>query len=289
MTELEDLAWISRFIAGDEAAFAWVVERYQHSALRHAHAILHDLDQAWDVVQEAFIEAHAHRAELREPLAFPAWLRRIVRTGIARLRRGKGGEPLPDDLESTAPIPDADLEARQQHQLLALAVADLPQHERVVVHLFYLAGTSQNDIAQALGIPLNTVKTRLYSARARLGDQLLGVLGGSEPWWGARASLEFVQRVRLFRAIDQRDVSTTKLLIEAAPRLVHESRRRADDQVAGVRWGLTALHLAARAGDLATAQVLIEHGANLEASNRGPDSPQGGTPLYLLASESRSG
>jgi RNA polymerase sigma-70 factor (ECF subfamily) len=281
--EPEHLAWISRFVAGDEAAFARIVERYQHAALRHAHAALGHLDQAWDVVQEAFIEAHAHRAELRDPAAFPAWLHRIVRTRIARLRRGKTTDELPEDLESTALIPDADLETRQQRQLVAVAVADLPHHERVVVHLFYLAGTSQAEIAHALGIPLNTVKTRLYSARARLGAQLAGVLDGTTPQSGARASLEFVQRVRLFRAIDQRDLATTQLLVEAAPCLVHELRRRADDRVAGVRWGLTALHLAARAGDVEIARLLVEHGADLEARNRGPDAPHDGTPLYLAA------
>jgi len=281
--EPEHLVWIARFVAGEEAAFAWVVERYQHAAVRHAHAALGQLDQAWDVVQEAFIEAHAHRAELREPAAFPAWLRTIVRTRIARLRRGKTGEPVPDDLESAAPAPDEHLEAVQRRQLLAVAVADLPEHERVVVHLFYLAGTSQHEIAGALGIPVGTVKTRLHSARARLGEQLLGQLDGSAPWPGARGALEFVQRVRLFRAIDRGDAATVQLLVDAAPRLVHELRQRADDRVAGVRWGLTALHLAARAGDLATARLLIERGADLEAGNRGPDAPHGGTPLYLAA------
>jgi RNA polymerase sigma factor (sigma-70 family) len=282
-----DLVWIARFIAGEEVAFAWVVERYQHGMLRYAHAVLGHLDQAWDVVQEAFIEAHVHRAELREPAAFLVWLRRIVRTRIARLRRGKAGDTLSDDLESAAQTPEADLDARQQRQLLAVAVADLPQHERVVVHLFYLAGTSQDEIARTLGIPVNTVKTRLHSARARLGDRLLGVLDGSAPLEGARASLEFVQRVRLFRALDQGDLATMTLLVEAEPNLVHELRARADDQVAGVRWGLTALHLAARAGDLAIAQLLVKHGANLEASNRGPDAPQGATPLYLAAANGR--
>jgi RNA polymerase sigma factor (sigma-70 family) len=283
----EDLAWIARFLAGEEAAFAWVVERYQQGTLRHAHAVLGHLDQAWDVVQEAFIEAYEHRAELREQAAFPVWLRRIVRTRISRLRRGKTGDALPDDLESAAQSPEADLDARQQRQLIAVAVADLPQHERVVVHLFYLAGTSQDEIARTLGIPLNTVKTRLHSARARLGDRLLGLLDGSAPLPGAQASLEFVQRVRLFRALDQRDLATMTLLVDAAPNLVHEFRARADDHVAGVRWGLTALHLAARAGDVAIAQLLLEHGANLEASNRGPDAPQGATPLYLAVANGR--
>lgn len=285
--EPDDLGWIVRFVAGEEAAFAWVVERYQDAALRHAHAVLGHLDQAWDAVQEAFIDAHAHRAELREPAAFPGWLRRIVRTRIARLRRRKTGEPMPEDLESTAPTPDADLEAVQQRQLLAVAVADLPEHERVVVHLFYLAGTGQSEIAHALGIPLGTVKTRLHSARARLGERLLGQLDGSAPHPGARGALAFVQRVRLFRAIDHGDAATVQLLVEAAPGLVHELRQRADDRVAGARWGLTALHLAARAGDVAIARLLVEHGADLEAGNRGPEAPHGGTPLYLAAASGR--
>jgi ankyrin repeat protein len=199
----------------------------------------------------------------------------------------KGAEALPDELETFEPTPEAEFAARQQRQWLAVAIADLPQHERVVVHLAYLAGTSQDDIAVALGIPLNTVKSRLHSARGRLGQQLLGTLAASGSSSRARESLEFVQRVRLFRAIDQRDLATLALLLDATPRLAHERRRREDERVAAVRWGVTPLHLAAAAGDAAMAELLIEHGADLEADNRGPSAPRGGTPLYVAAAWGR--
>jgi RNA polymerase sigma factor (sigma-70 family) len=283
-----DTEIIARFVAGDEAAFATLVESYQARALAYAAALLGDPDQAADAVQEAFIEAHARREDLRDPAAFGAWLRSIVRTRAGRFRRQAQGAPLSDDLPAAGAGPEADLVARQDRQALAVAVADLPEHERIVVHLFYVAGASQEEIAGLVEIPVNTVKTRLHSARARLGERLLQLLRDGDTLLGPRPSLAFVQRVRFFRALDRRDLATLELLLEASPGLAHERRRREDERVAGIRWGMTALHLAARSGDLATAELLLRRGADVHADNRGPDAPEGGTPLYVAAAYGRT-
>jgi RNA polymerase sigma-70 factor (ECF subfamily) len=276
---------IARFVADDESAFAEVVETYQGRALAYAAALLGDADLAQDAVQEAFLEAHARRADLRDQAAFPAWLRAIVRTQAGRLRRQRAAAPLPDELEipSGDAGPEAALAERQQRQSLAVAIADLPEHERIAVHLHYIAGVSQEEIARLVEVPAGTVKTRLHSARARLGERLLRLLRTAEAPLAARPSLAFVQRVRFFRALDRRDLATSELLLETAPALIHERRRRDDERVAGLRWGLTALHLAARAGDLEMAELLLRRGADLRAGNQGPDAPPGGTPLYLAA------
>lgn len=275
---------LARFVAGDEQAFAEVVQTFQDMALRYASALLQDGDEARDVVQEAFIDAHQHRADLRDPGAFSAWLRAIVRSRAARLRRLGDGEPLPGEVESPDPGPEARLAAEQERRVLAAAVADLPEPERVVVYLFYLSGSKQEDIASFLDVPLGTVKNRLFRARARLGERLLDELRvTAPPLPAARPSLDFVQRVRFFRALDRRDRATLEWLLEAHPALAHERRRRNDERVAGVRWGMTALHLAARSGNVELCEVLLAQGADIEADNRGPDVPPGGTPLYVAA------
>jgi len=281
---------IAQFVAGDEQAFAGVVEEFQDMALRYASALLGDGDQARDVVQEAFIEAHEHRADLRDPGAFAGWLRAIVRGRAGRLRRLPAGESLPGEIESPDPGPEARLAAEQQRSVLAAAVADLPEPERVVVYLFYLSGAKQEDIASFLDVPLGTVKNRLFRARARLGERLLDELSATDPAVpGAHPSLEFVQRVRFFRALDRRDRATLEWLLEARPALAHERRRRDDERVAGIRWGMTALHLSARAGDVELSKMLLSHGAEIEADNRGPDVPLGGTPLYVAAAYGHAG
>src|SRR4051812_7389932 len=136
----EDL--IERFVAGDEGAYARVVETHQAAALAYAAALLNDSDLAADAVQEAFIDAHARRGELRDRAAFAGWLRAIVRTRVGRIRRQPAPAPLPEDLVAPGAGPEAALAWRQERQTLAIAVADLPEHERVAVHLFYVAGCS---------------------------------------------------------------------------------------------------------------------------------------------------
>jgi RNA polymerase sigma-70 factor (ECF subfamily) len=283
----DDRHLIEQFVQGDEAAFAQIIQNYQESALMYAQALLDNRDQARDVAQEAFIAAHAHRTELRDLASFSAWFKSIVRTIAARARRIKQGTELHEDFESLQPNPEVSLELQQQRQLVAVAVAGLPEHERIVVQLFYLAGSTQDDIATSLGIPVGTVKTRLHSARARLGEQLLALLSEGTPLTMPRQSLEFIQRVRLFSAFDRRDIPTLRLLLAAAPSLVHELRRREDERVAGVRWGLTPLHLAARAGDTELVELFLEFGADIEGENTGPDAPHGATPLYVAAAWGR--
>ena len=206
-----------------------------------------------------------------------------MRTQAGRLRRRPAPEPLPDEIPSGEAGPESELAWRQQRQSLAVAIADLPEHERIAVHLHYIAGVSQEEIARLVEAPVNTVKTRLHSARARLGERLLRLLRTAEAPLAARPSLAFVQRVRFFRALDRRDLATLDLLLDGAPALAHERRRREDERVAGVRWGMTALHLAARKGDTEMAELLLRRGADVRADNRGPDAPPGGTPLYVAA------
>jgi RNA polymerase sigma factor (sigma-70 family) len=274
---------VERFVEGDEAAFAELVQIHRDALLAYAHAIAGRVDLAEDAVQEAFIEAYARRHQLEKPEAFAAWVRAIVRSRLSRMRRGPQFEPLPGEVASSAVGADAELDRMRERQLVASAIAGLPEHERVAVHLFYVAGSNQQEIAALLDVPVNTVKSRLHSARARLGEELVPLLGQAAPRLRPRASPELVTRIRFFRALDARDYSTLELLLEVHPGLVRERRRREDERVPGIRWGMTALHLVARAGDAIGAELLLGHGAALEAGNDGPDAPSGATPLYTAA------
>src|SRR5690349_12585599 len=97
---------IGRFVAGDEQAFAAVIERYHDDAVRHAQGLLGNRDEALDAAQEAFIDAYTQREKLRDHGAFRAWLRAIVRTRALRGRRGRPSEPLLDEPEAALPTPE---------------------------------------------------------------------------------------------------------------------------------------------------------------------------------------
>ena len=167
--------WVLAAQAGDPVAFNAIVERFSGYALRRAYAWLGDRGLAEDVVQEAFLEASLKLHQLREPAAFSGWFRRIVLKRCDRITRRKRlvTKPLEaaQEVASEADSETAVVLEERREQVLT-AISGLPLHEQGVVRAFYLEGVSQKEIAQQLGLPLTTVKKRLYSARQRLRPQL---------------------------------------------------------------------------------------------------------------------
>jgi len=157
---------------GDADAFDAVVRRFRGLTLRYAYTILHDWELAQDAAQDSFVQAYIHLAEIREPTAFPVWLRTIVSRCCARILRVRQLPTVPLDELDDAPssLPNA-FDAAAENQLLDRihhAIARLSDDEKTVTELFYVDGCSQKEIADALGIPITTVNNRLHSSRVRL-------------------------------------------------------------------------------------------------------------------------
>ena len=164
---------------GDTRAYDVLVRRFQDAAVGYARSLLDgDYAAAEDAAQEAFVEAYRCLPALREPLAFPAWLRRIVFKHCDRVRR----VPRPATVclsavfEQPAPAaadPERRLLAGARAHVVAKAIGALPAGEREVVSLFYLADLGHVAIAAFLDVPATTVKSRLHAARRRLRRELL--------------------------------------------------------------------------------------------------------------------
>ncbi|MBT6144670.1 MAG: sigma-70 family RNA polymerase sigma factor [Gemmatimonadetes bacterium] len=172
MVEFVDL--VARAQAGDLEAYGVLVERFRKMALGYAEARLGDFHLAEDVAQEAFIHAYLAIGQLRSTEAFPGWLRQILSTYCGRqLRRSSRLVPSSeDDHAIIAASQDTELDQRELRQRLCLAVADLPEAERTVTHLFYFENLAQKDIAAFLEVPLTTVKYRLHSSKQQLKQDL---------------------------------------------------------------------------------------------------------------------
>jgi RNA polymerase sigma factor (sigma-70 family) len=173
--ELEEL--VTRARDGDLEAFAEVTRRFQQMAFGYAVALLRDLHQAEDVVQEAFVSAWFGLRTLADPAAFPGWFRSIVRHQAHRLIRRKRLEAIP--LSAAAAVAseeapaDRRLERGQQIAAVLGAIGGLPAPLREVVALFYIHQCTQQDIATFLGLPLTTVNNRLHVARTQLKRRML--------------------------------------------------------------------------------------------------------------------
>jgi RNA polymerase sigma factor (sigma-70 family) len=160
---------------GDQPAFAELVVRFQDAAREWAFQTLGDPHLAEDAAQEAFLVAYRQLDQLRDPKAFPAWLKRIVISRSHRItRRRPPAAPLDDDVSvpEAGRDPAAEVERLELQETLHRAVKNLPEGERSVTELFYIVGYSQQEIAERLGLPLTTVKKRLQYARERLKETM---------------------------------------------------------------------------------------------------------------------
>jgi RNA polymerase sigma factor (sigma-70 family) len=133
-------ASVRRAASGDLDAFADVTRRFQHMAFGYALSVVHDFQQAEDVVQEAFVAAWYALPTLAEPAAFAAWLRSIVRHRAHRVLRRKHLEVVPLSTADAVPADvvraDQRLERDQEIGGVFSAIAELPRPLREVVVLF---------------------------------------------------------------------------------------------------------------------------------------------------------
>lgn len=175
MQELRSL--VVQAQSGDLEAYNQIVSRFQDVAVAFGCSFLGDRGLAEDAAQEAFVEAFFCLSGLRDPAAFPGWLRRIVWKHCDRLTRRKQIVAVSLDAVDEEPSPDGGPEARLEEKELAAwvraAVAQLPEHERVTTLLFYMGQHSQQHIADFLEVPVGTVKKRLHSARKRLKEKMI--------------------------------------------------------------------------------------------------------------------
>ncbi len=189
-----DSKLLERLKAGDEEAFAAIVDRYSAQTYRIARTITGNRQDAEEVVQDTFMTVFRKIGSFEGRSAFPTWLYRItVNTAMMKVRRGK--ERAEEDLERWLPVFDAagqhlefveDWSANPEKLLLQQerrdavrqALPTLPAEYRAVVALRDLQGLSGEEVAEILGLSLPAVKSRLHRARLALRGKLEAYFGG---------------------------------------------------------------------------------------------------------------
>src|SRR3712207_4975148 len=228
---------------GDLEAFGHVVERFQDMAYAVAFATVGDTHLAEDAAQEAFIEAYLCLPKLCEPAAFPGWFRRIVVKRADRLIRGKQLATVSLEAANSVPCaalgPAALAEARELHREVHAAITALPDSERLITTLFYLANLSYREIAAATELPVTTVKKRLYDARQRLRaqkDELVRhQLRAEHPSHDER----FSRVVQFFIAVRTGDLARVQTYLAGDPSLLREHERW--DESVAQQYGIPAV------------------------------------------------
>ncbi|HVH29448.1 MAG TPA: RNA polymerase sigma factor [Vicinamibacterales bacterium] len=143
-------------------------------AFRVAYSVLRHREDAEDVAQEAFAKAYRSFRQLRDRDRFRAWLARMTwRLAIDRCRasnRRQRVEMVAND--NTGPTTAEAVIARDRADQLWRAIDRLPEKLRIVIVLASIEGHEVQEVASLLGIPVGTVKSRLFIARQRLKEQL---------------------------------------------------------------------------------------------------------------------
>ena len=174
----DDAALLARLRTGDTRAFEELVTTYQHRLFGVALRMLGSRAEAEEIAQETFLRAHRALGEFRGEARLGTWLYAIAsRLCLNRLASASRRHEAPDETAlQQQPAEGADaaavLEQRELQAALHDAVAALPEERRIVVVLRDLEGLAYEEIAEVLGLPLNTVRSRLHRARLDLKAKL---------------------------------------------------------------------------------------------------------------------
>jgi RNA polymerase sigma-70 factor, ECF subfamily len=169
---------IRRVARRDGSAFETLYHRFARPVFGLALRRLGDRMRAEDAVQETFAAVWRSARTYRPDRGAGApWLYAVARNAIVDRSRSKSEPPgEAPDLPSTEPGPDERAEASYTSWRVHRALESLSSNERDVIELAYYGGLSQSEVADFLGIPLGTVKTRTRAALGRLADLLEGEL-----------------------------------------------------------------------------------------------------------------
>jgi len=168
---------------GDTAAFGELVRRYQDRLFNTVYRLLDNADDAQDVVQDAFLNAYQSLDGFKGDSQFFTWLYRIaVNTAISHKRRqrltlsidgGRNGEGRVEPLDtSEASRPGYALEQGEEERRVQRALNRLSAEHRAVLVMKDMEGQKYEAMAEVLGVPIGTIRSRLHRARSELRELL---------------------------------------------------------------------------------------------------------------------
>ena len=170
MEDVHEQALVERCRSGDERAFQELVDRYKDLVFALIARTVQDRSHAEDLAQEVFLRIHRGLPYFRGEARLSTWIYRIVANAVV-LDHGRTPKTTSIDDERSALAASQsdrqfrDLEVRDR---LEKAIARLPANYRLLIAAHYLRGVQYEELAEALQLPLGTVKTQLYRAKQQL-------------------------------------------------------------------------------------------------------------------------
>lgn len=176
---------IDRTLAGDSAAYGQLVGRYQDRLRVSLSRLTGSVEEAEDVAQEAFVQAFLKLSTFQRSSRYYTWIYRIAfnlaisksrkmrpRVSLDAVQEAGGAEP-----ETGAPGPASPTMQGERAELLHAAINELEEDHRRVIVLREFEDMDYQQIADLIGAPIGTVRSRLFRARSQLRERLATALG----------------------------------------------------------------------------------------------------------------
>ncbi|MCD9096326.1 RNA polymerase sigma factor RpoE [Luteimonas fraxinea] len=176
---------VKRVQAGDTAAFDLLVRKYQHRIAALIGRYVSDWSEVQDVAQETFIRAYRALGNFRGDAQFYTWLHRIAVNTAKNYLVAHNRRPPTDDIDiedaehfesgirlRDSDTPERELMRQQLEQTVMRAVEALPEELRVAINLREVDGLSYDEIAERMGCPIGTVRSRIFRAREAIDREL---------------------------------------------------------------------------------------------------------------------
>jgi len=182
--------WLKRARAGDEDAFAQLVETYQTAIYNLCYRMLGESGEAEDAAQEAFLRAYSQLSTYDPTRSFKTWLFSIAsHYCIDRLRKRRltwlslDDDDLPPHpaLQEPSPGPEEVSVRREQTAVIQTLLAKLAPEDRSVIIMRYWYDLSYEEIAEATRVSVSSVKSRLHRARGTVAEMIKSAAPGGKP------------------------------------------------------------------------------------------------------------
>lgn len=192
LREMGDSQVVQSFLDGDQRAFGELVRRYDSRLLNFVYRTVGDRERAQDLVQETFVRVYRHMERFDQTKKFSTWIYTIASNLAKNELRNRSRNPLvlfqaikqnwdadhrPLEWEDTQYKPDDLFRKRHLKEKVDEAVAQLPEHHRIVFVLRELEGKTYEEISDITGVNLGTVKSRLNRARNNFAQIIAPMIG----------------------------------------------------------------------------------------------------------------
>lgn len=171
-------ALVARARQGDRTAFTELFRRHRADVARLVHRMMgRQPELVDDLVQEVFLQVHRSLGEFRGDARFSTWLHRVTVNVVLMTRRAQQSRPrftgeVPDETPATALPPDEDAARRRRIDAFQRCVDKLAEKKRTVFVLHDIEGMTAADVADVVGAPVLTVRTRLFYARQEIAEAM---------------------------------------------------------------------------------------------------------------------